>query len=45
MWAWAVVVLHADSSGAGRIHLKKFGFLEEQINDGLAKNARKREKC
>jgi len=32
-------------SGAGRIHLKKFGFLEEQINDGLAKNARKREKC
>jgi hypothetical protein len=33
------------SSGAGHIHLQKNGFLEEQLSDGLEKNASKRAKC
>jgi hypothetical protein len=26
-------------------HIKKFGFLEEKLSDGLEKNASKRAKC
>jgi hypothetical protein len=35
----------AGSSGAGHVHLQNFGFLEEKLSDGLAKNASKRAKC
>jgi hypothetical protein len=36
--------MYAGCSGAGCVHLQKFGFLEEQLSDGLKKNASKRAK-
>jgi hypothetical protein len=36
--------MYPGSSGAGRIHLQKFGFLEEKLNSALEKNASKRAK-
>jgi hypothetical protein len=37
--------MYEGSSGAGHVHLQKIGFLEEQVSDGLAKNASKSAKC
>jgi hypothetical protein len=36
--------MYMGSIGAGRVHLQKMGFLEEQLSDGLEKNASKRAK-
>jgi hypothetical protein len=36
--------MYAGNIGAGHVHLKKMSFLEEKINDSLAKNASKRAK-
>jgi hypothetical protein len=36
--------MYMGSSGAGCVHLQNIGFLEEQLNSALAKNASKRPK-
>jgi hypothetical protein len=36
--------MYMSNIGAGHVHLQKMGFLEEQLSDGLAKNASKRAK-